>query len=64
MAFSKTASEQDLREPKVGGNVRSSLFWMVLVALGLRLGVVMSYLYPERTDPYSGDHGGAAEEKR
>ncbi len=51
MAFPrKTASEQDVRKPKAAGNVRSSLFWIVLVALALRL-VVMSFVYQERTDP-------------
>jgi len=51
MAFpNKTAFEQEVRRPKPAGNVRSSLFWVVLVALALRL-VVMSFLYPERTDP-------------
>lgn len=39
-----------MREPKAGGNLRSSLSRMMLVALALRL-VVMSFLYPERTDP-------------
>ena len=39
---------------KTSGNSRRSLFWMVIVALALRL-VVMSFLYPERTDPYR-DH--------
>jgi 4-amino-4-deoxy-L-arabinose transferase-like glycosyltransferase len=33
---------------------RESLLWMVIVALALRL-LVMSFLYPERTDPYR-DH--------
>ncbi|MGB8595973.1 MAG: hypothetical protein WCD48_10735, partial [Candidatus Sulfotelmatobacter sp.] len=51
MAFpQKTASELSVRKPKTEGNVRSSLFWIMLVALALRL-VVMSFLYPERTDP-------------
>ena len=46
----KTASELSVRKPETEGNVRSSLFWIVLVALALRL-VVMSFLYPERADP-------------
>jgi len=51
MAFPrKAASEQDVRKPKAAGNVRSSLVWIVLVALALRL-VVMSFVYQERTDP-------------
>src|SRR5580698_8594724 len=41
-------------EPGVTGRVRSSLFWMVVVALVVRL-AVMCFLYPERTDPYR-DH--------
>jgi 4-amino-4-deoxy-L-arabinose transferase-like glycosyltransferase len=36
------------------GTARRRLFWMVVVALLLRL-VVMFFLYPERTDPYR-DH--------
>jgi hypothetical protein len=62
MAFPQIAIENDVpqdlhkgaHKPKTTGNARSSLFWMVLVALALRF-VVMSFLYPERTDPYR-DH--------
>ncbi|MGB8582134.1 MAG: glycosyltransferase family 39 protein [Candidatus Sulfotelmatobacter sp.] len=49
-----TASELDTRKPKTSATVKSSLFWMVVVALALRL-VVMCFSYPERTDPYR-DH--------
>jgi len=48
MALPQTV-ELDTHKPATAGNVRSSLFWMVVVALVLRL-VVMSFLYPERTD--------------
>lgn len=41
-------------EEKAGESSRRSLFWMVLLALVLRL-IVMGFLYPERTDPYR-DH--------
>lgn len=41
-------------EERTPRGARRSLFWMVLVALALRL-VVMCFLYPERTDPYR-DH--------
>jgi 4-amino-4-deoxy-L-arabinose transferase-like glycosyltransferase len=51
MAFPrKTASEQEVRKLKAAGKAGRSLFWMVVVALALRL-IVMSFLYPERTDP-------------
>jgi len=51
MAFpQKAASEQEVRILKAAGKVGRSLFWMVVVALVLRL-TVMSFLYPERTDP-------------
>jgi 4-amino-4-deoxy-L-arabinose transferase-like glycosyltransferase len=50
MASSERATELKAGEPRAAGNFRRSLFWMVLVALGLRL-VVMVFLYPERTDP-------------
>ena len=46
----KTTSELEVRQPKAAGNAGSALFWIVLVALALRL-MVMSCLYPERTDP-------------
>jgi hypothetical protein len=49
MALLDTTSELDLHKP-AQGNLRSSLFWMVVAALVLRL-VVVSFLYPERTDP-------------
>ena len=48
MAFPEDESEE-VYEP-TAGHVRASLFWMVVVALVLRL-TVMSLLYPERTDP-------------
>jgi hypothetical protein len=49
MAFSKqTTSEPEV--PKAAGNAGSLLFWMVVVALALRL-MAMFFLYPERTDP-------------
>src|SRR5271157_1574466 len=54
MIFSETTTEPNASEPGAPANVRHSLFWMVVVALLLRL-VVMSFLYPERTDPYR-DH--------
>ncbi len=54
MTFSETTPEATAGEPRTAGNARRSLFWMVVVALLLRL-VVMSFLYPERTDPYR-DH--------
>src|SRR5580693_9094675 len=50
MAFPESATELGTRSAKTAGSARRSLFWMVIVALGLRL-VVMSFLYPERTDP-------------
>ena len=40
----------DFRQATTSGNLRRSLLWMVVVALALRL-VVMSFVYPERTDP-------------
>jgi 4-amino-4-deoxy-L-arabinose transferase-like glycosyltransferase len=55
MALPLTAApELDKRKPKTSATVKNSLFWMVVVALALRL-VVMCFLYPERTDPYR-DH--------
>src|SRR5271155_4273887 len=53
MTSSQTV-EMKTSDAKALGHTRRSLFWMVLVALFLRL-VVMSFLYPERTDPYR-DH--------
>jgi hypothetical protein len=47
---SQPTSESELRGRKTAANAKNSLFWMVLVALALRL-VVMCFLYPERTDP-------------
>ena len=61
MAFSETPTELTASEPGTARNARRSLFWMVVVALVLRL-VVMSFLYPERTDPYrdhENERGGA-----
>ncbi|MFY9949828.1 MAG: glycosyltransferase family 39 protein [Candidatus Sulfotelmatobacter sp.] len=49
-----TAFELNAHQPKTSATVKSSLFWMVVVALALRL-AVMCFLYPERTDPYQ-DH--------
>src|SRR5579863_6995500 len=54
MTSSETVKEQNAGKPKEAVSARRSLFWMVVVALALRL-VVMSFLYPERTDPYR-DH--------
>src|SRR6266478_3611251 len=50
MVPSKAAAEPITGEAKASNDARGSLFWMVVVALLLRL-VVMSFLYPERTDP-------------
>lgn len=49
MASSGAATELNACEQKRAGNTWSSLFWMVVVALLLRL-AVMAFLYPERTD--------------
>jgi len=46
----KTVSERDAIEAGVATNVRRSLFWMVVVALALRLALV-AFLYPERLNP-------------
>ena len=55
MAFPlTTVSELDTRKPNSSVTAKNSLFWMVVVALALRL-VVMCFLYPERADPYR-DH--------
>ena len=54
MASSETTTDLIASEPGTAANARRSLFWMVVVALVLRL-VVMCFLYPERTDPYR-DH--------
>src|SRR6202050_4830322 len=54
MAFSEITTELTASESGTARNARRSLFWMVAVALVLRL-VVMSFLCPERTDPYR-DH--------
>jgi hypothetical protein len=45
MAFPQPESEIDIDKPTLAGNVRSSLFWMVVVALVLRLAVI-SFFYP------------------
>jgi len=50
MVSPKTVSEHNATETIVATNVRSSLFWMVVVALALRLAVV-AFLYPERLNP-------------
>src|ERR1700735_3367484 len=50
MAFPQAESEIDIDTSTIAGNVRSALFWMVVVALALRL-AVMTFLYAERTDP-------------
>jgi 4-amino-4-deoxy-L-arabinose transferase-like glycosyltransferase len=47
MAFPENVLE-DVYKPKTA-NLRGSLFWMMMVALVLRL-AVMTFLYPERTD--------------
>jgi len=47
-------TERRVAEAITPREVKRSLFWMVIVALALRL-VVMLFLYPERTDPYR-DH--------
>src|ERR1700678_2324953 len=54
MTSLEATTGRNAAEPKIAGDARRSLLWMVLVALLLRL-VVMSFLYPERTDPYR-DH--------
>jgi 4-amino-4-deoxy-L-arabinose transferase-like glycosyltransferase len=50
----QTVVELDASKLERVGMKRQSLLWMVIVALALRL-LVMSFLYPERTDPYR-DH--------
>ena len=50
MVSLKTVNERDAIEAGVATNVRSPLFWMVVVALALRLAVV-AFLYPERLNP-------------
>src|ERR1700724_795629 len=50
MVSPKTAPKPNATEPRVATNVRGSLFWMVVVALALRLAVV-AFLYPERLNP-------------
>jgi hypothetical protein len=50
MVSPKTVPESNATESSVAANVRSSLFWMVVVALALRLAVV-AFLYPERLNP-------------
>src|ERR1700730_11536153 len=50
MVSPKTVPQQNPTESGVAANVRSSLFWMVVVALALRLAVV-AFLYPERLNP-------------
>src|ERR1700738_728411 len=50
MVSLKTVTEHDAIEAAVATNVRRSLFWMVVVALALRLTVV-AFLYPERLNP-------------
>ena len=50
MVFPEAAVELGTCNLKTAQSTRRSLFWMVIVALALRL-VVMSFLYPERTDP-------------
>ena len=53
MASTETTTKNNVARPATA-KAKHSLFWMVLVALVLRL-VVMCFLYPERTDPYR-DH--------
>ena len=50
MVCPKTVPKPNATEPSVATNVRSSLFWMVVVALALRLAAV-AFLYPERLNP-------------
>jgi len=50
MVSLKTVSEGDAIPAGVATNLRRSLFWMVVVALALRLAVV-AFLYPERLSP-------------
>ena len=54
MASSNIAMDSTVESPNSPAKTRRSLFWMVLVALLVRL-LVMAFLYPERTDPYR-DH--------
>ncbi len=54
MATAELVLDQSAVEPSAPPNHQRSLFWMVTVALLLRL-VAMSFLYPERTDPFR-DH--------
>src|SRR5215469_3731973 len=49
MPLSETFSQPKISEPRKK-SVRKSLFWMVVVALAVRL-VVIAFVYPERTDP-------------
>jgi hypothetical protein len=50
MVSLKTVPEHNAIEAGVAIHVRRSLFWMVVVALALRLAVV-AFLYPERLNP-------------
>ena len=50
MAFPETMTEQNHGRPGAPRNVRWSLFWMVVIGLGIRLAVV-GFLYPERLNP-------------
>ena len=54
LSFHRTTLEINRCEAETRAVVRRSLFWMLVVALALRL-AVMGFLYPERTDPYR-DH--------
>jgi 4-amino-4-deoxy-L-arabinose transferase-like glycosyltransferase len=50
MASPETATELNAGDARVTGNARRSLFWMVVVALAIRLAVV-GFLYTERLNP-------------
>ncbi len=52
--FYGTAARESLSSPQGSRITRSSLIWMVLAALAIRL-VVMVFLLPEQLDP-SRDH--------
>ncbi|MGO8795731.1 MAG: ArnT family glycosyltransferase [Candidatus Sulfotelmatobacter sp.] len=54
LPFHRTTLATNRSDVETRAGVRRSLFWMVVVALALRL-AVMCFLYPERTDP-SRDH--------
>jgi hypothetical protein len=51
--FPQPEFEVDIDKSTIAGNVRSSLFWMVVVALALGL-AVMTFSYPERCGEEAG----------